>query len=65
MVEVRTTKGQFWVDEFQRPLLKATKCDLCIEQTSGPACQNACPHAALTRADLSQEDSLIQLLRRK
>jgi Fe-S-cluster-containing dehydrogenase component len=65
MVEVRTTKGQFWVDEFQRPLLKATKCDLCIEQTSGPACQNACPHAALTRADLSQENSLTELLRRR
>jgi Fe-S-cluster-containing dehydrogenase component/CRP-like cAMP-binding protein len=64
MVEVRTTKGHFWVDEFQRPLLKATKCDLCIEQPSGPACQNACPHAALTRTDLSQEHSLIQLLGR-
>lgn len=65
MVEVRTTKGQFWVDDNQKPLLKATKCDLCIEQTSGPACQNACPHDALTRADLSQENSLIQWLRKR
>lgn len=64
MVEVRTTKGRFWVDDSQRPLLKATKCDLCIEQTSGPACQNACPHDALTRADLSQENSLIQWLKK-
>ena len=65
MVEVRTTKGQFWVDDNQKPLLKATKCDLCIEQTSGPACQNACPHDALTRADLSQENSLIQWLKKR
>ncbi|MEK6230230.1 MAG: 4Fe-4S dicluster domain-containing protein [Luteolibacter sp.] len=65
MVEVRTNKGQFWVDDNQKPLLKATKCDLCIEQTSGPACQNACPHDALTRADLSQENSLIQWLKKR
>jgi Fe-S-cluster-containing dehydrogenase component len=65
MVEVRTTKGQFWVDENQKPLLKATKCDLCIEQTSGPACQNACPHDALSRTDLSQETSLVQWLKKR
>ena len=65
MIEVRTMKGRFWVDDSQRPLLKATKCDLCIEQTSGPACQNACPHDALTRADLSQENSLIQWLKKR
>jgi Fe-S-cluster-containing dehydrogenase component/CRP-like cAMP-binding protein len=65
MVEVRTDKGQFWVDENQKPLLKATKCDLCIEQTSGPACQNACPHDALSRTDLSQETSLIQWLKKR
>lgn len=65
MVEVRTTKGQFWVDDAQKPLLKATKCDLCIEQTSGPACQNACPHDALSRTDLSQETSLIQWLNKR
>jgi Fe-S-cluster-containing dehydrogenase component len=65
MVEVRTTEGQIWVDEQQQPLLKATKCDLCIEQTGGPACQYACPHDALSRADLSQENSLIQWLKKK
>ncbi|QTN34036.1 cyclic nucleotide-binding domain-containing protein [Akkermansiaceae bacterium] len=65
MVEVRTKKGHFWVDEQQKPLLKATKCDLCIEQASGPACQNACPHDALTRSDLSQENSLIQWLKKR
>jgi Fe-S-cluster-containing hydrogenase component 2 len=36
-----------------RPILKATKCDLCIEQIGGPACQRACPHGALTRQNLT------------
>jgi Fe-S-cluster-containing dehydrogenase component/CRP-like cAMP-binding protein len=65
MVEVRTSKGQFWVDDNQKPLLKATKCDLCIEQANGPACWHACPHGALTRADLSQENSLIKWLKKR
>jgi Fe-S-cluster-containing dehydrogenase component/CRP-like cAMP-binding protein len=33
------------------PILKATKCDLCSEQLSGPACVRACPHDALQRVD--------------
>ena len=53
MVEVRSYKGEFLVDEEFQPILKATKCDLCVEQTSGPACQNACPHDALSRTDLT------------
>ena len=32
---------------------KATKCDLCHEMPSGPACAAACPHDALVRIDLS------------
>jgi Fe-S-cluster-containing dehydrogenase component/CRP-like cAMP-binding protein len=65
MVEVRTKKGFFWVDDKQTSILKATKCDLCIEQPSGPACENACPHDALSRTDLSQETSLIQWLKNR
>lgn len=41
-------------NETGEPLLKATKCDLCIDQPSGPSCQNACPHDALKRVDLSE-----------
>jgi len=65
MVEVRSETGQFLVDEVRQPILKATKCDLCVEQTGGPACQNACPHDALSRTDLTQVSSLTQWLNRK
>ncbi len=65
MVEIRSTKGEFLVDEEFQPILKATKCDLCVEQTSGPACQNACPHDALSRTDLTHVTSIAQWLKRK
>jgi Fe-S-cluster-containing dehydrogenase component/CRP-like cAMP-binding protein len=65
MVEVRSSKGEFLVDEMHQPILKATKCDFCVEQTSGPACLNACPHDALSRTDLTQATSLAQWLKRK
>ena len=65
MVEVRSSKGEFLVDEEYQPILKATKCDLCVEQTSGPACQNACPHDALIRTDLTHVTSLAKWLKRK
>ncbi len=65
MVEVRSTEGEFLVDEEYQPIFKATKCDLCVEQVSGPACQNACPHDALSRTDLTQVTSLTQWLKRK
>ena len=63
MVEVRSSTGEFLVDEEYQPILKATKCDLCVEQTSGPACQNACPHDALSRTDLTHVTSLTQWLK--
>lgn len=65
MVEVRSSQGEFLVDEDRQPILKATKCDLCVEQTSGPACQNACPHDALSRTNLTHPTSLAQWLKRK
>ena len=44
MVEIREPGGAFYVDEAtQLPILKATKCDFCTGQLTGPACQNACP----------------------
>jgi Fe-S-cluster-containing dehydrogenase component/CRP-like cAMP-binding protein len=53
MVEIREPGGAFYVDEAtQMPILKATKCDFCAGQLTGPACQAACPHDALVRADL-------------
>ncbi len=53
MVEIRNEKGAPVLGADLRPILKATKCDLCIEQIGGPACQRACPHDALARQNLT------------
>ena len=47
-----------------RPIFKATKCDLCIDQYGGPACVRACPHDALERVNLNTLDDLVGWLRR-
>ena len=52
MVETRDADGEFIVDADNMPILKATKCDFCIDQLGGPACQRACPHGALVRIDI-------------
>ncbi len=53
MVEIREPGGAFFVDAAtQLPIAKATKCDLCASQLTGPACQAACPHDALVRIDM-------------
>jgi electron transport protein HydN len=33
----------------------ASKCDLCFEDTAGPACVRACPHEALRLTDVDEE----------
>jgi len=56
MVEIRDKKGWFVRDQTastRTPITKATKCDLCVDQLGGPACQRACPHDALVRMDMS------------
>lgn len=53
MVEVRDKAGAFVTDDALKPILKATKCDLCLEQYGGPACERACPHDALRRLDMT------------
>ena len=65
MVEIRDDKGDFIVDQdTQAPIVKATKCDLCLEQPTGPACQQACPHDALMRIDLRDRERLVDWLAR-
>jgi Fe-S-cluster-containing dehydrogenase component/CRP-like cAMP-binding protein len=65
MVEIRDRHGEFIVDvETQTPILKATKCDLCLDQLGGPACVRACPHDALIRADMRDTDKLSRWLNR-
>ncbi len=55
MVEVRDQNDNFILDQTTNaPILKATKCDLCIDQMGGPSCERACPHDALVRVDVNQ-----------
>jgi Fe-S-cluster-containing dehydrogenase component/CRP-like cAMP-binding protein len=54
MVEIRDPAGAMLIDQAtQQPIQKATKCDYCAGQLTGPACQHACPHDALVRVDMS------------
>ncbi len=66
MVEIRNDRGAFILDEdTNRPIVKATKCDLCIDQMGGPACQRACPHDALERVDMRDLPALADWLNRE
>jgi Fe-S-cluster-containing dehydrogenase component len=59
MIQVRDERGRAAIDrKTQLPILQASKCDMCQELTTGPACQNACPHQALFRIDTSEPSSL-------
>lgn len=63
MVETRDANGALiWDAQTQRPLVKATKCDLCTDVWGGPACQRACPHDALVRIDLSRVKPIVAWL---
>lgn len=64
MVEIRDESGAFMVDQDLRPILKATKCDLCSEQLTGPACERACPHGALRRMNMNDLDLFAKWLKR-
>jgi len=63
MVEVRDKTGEFMVDQEMKPIAKATKCDLCVENHGGPACERACPHGALGRINLNNLDALSKWLK--
>jgi Fe-S-cluster-containing dehydrogenase component/CRP-like cAMP-binding protein len=63
MVDVRDERGELLVDKDMKPIPKATKCDLCVENHGGPACERACPHGALTRMNLNNLDSLAKWLK--
>jgi Fe-S-cluster-containing dehydrogenase component/CRP-like cAMP-binding protein len=64
MVEVRDESGEFIVDKRRLPILKATKCDLCVDESGGPSCVRACPHDALQRIDMKDTQTLAQWLKR-
>ena len=59
MVEILDPSGSRLRDQVtELPIFKATKCDMCQEQWTGPACQNACPHDAMIRIDLTETTPL-------
>jgi Fe-S-cluster-containing dehydrogenase component len=64
MVDVRDQGGAFLLGEDLKRISKATKCDLCVENHGGPACQRACPHGALERVDLNDLDAIALWLKR-
>ena len=53
LVEIADHMGDPLVDEDGRVIIKATKCDLCVDQLGGPACVRACPHDAMSRVSAS------------
>ncbi|MEM6777536.1 MAG: 4Fe-4S dicluster domain-containing protein [Planctomycetota bacterium] len=66
MVEIRSADGRRYTDESgDKPIIKATKCDMCAGLPSGPACQAACPHDALVRISLDESPPLDEWLRRR
>ena len=64
MVEIREEDGAFMVDKDMKPIVKATKCDLCSDQIGGPACERSCPHGALKRMDMNNLDAFAKWLQR-
>ena len=64
MVDIRDAGGEFMVDQDLKPISKATKCDLCVENHGGPACQRACPHGALTRMNLNDLQAVADWMER-
>lgn len=64
MVEIRNEEGDILLDRESKPIIKATKCDLCVEQITGPACQRACPHGALARVNMHDLDTFANWLKR-
>jgi Fe-S-cluster-containing dehydrogenase component/CRP-like cAMP-binding protein len=67
MVNVRnkSDESSILVDPVNgRPIVKATKCDLCVEHHGGPACERACPHDALKRVDMNDLDFLSEWFNR-
>ena len=58
LVEIRDLSGQTLRDPAtQKPIAKATKCDLCSGNPGGPACVRACPHDALRRVSFQGEET--------
>ena len=64
LVDARTPSGEPARNAAGLPVVKATKCDFCRDIDGGPACQRACPHNALTRADMADWSVIAPMLTR-
>ncbi len=65
MVPIRDEEGRPVIGEKTgQEIKKATSCDLCMDLPGGPACQRACPHDALVRADMRDIDGLAKWVNR-
>ena len=62
MVDIRDENGDFVLDSEGQTISRATKCDLCVTQLTGPACAQACPHDALIRVDIRDSRKLMAWL---
>jgi|SRR5579872_35078 len=62
MVDIRDSSGAFLLDSNGETISRASKCDLCIDQLTGPACVQACPHDALIRVDIRDSRKLLAWL---
>ncbi len=58
MVEIKDKQDNLVLDQNEKPILKATKCDLCSDSLGKPACVRSCPHDALVRLDVKDTDAL-------
>lgn len=59
MVTINDEKENPILDELsKKPITKATKCDLCTDQITGPACENACSYGALKRINFSDRNEV-------
>jgi len=64
MVEIRDASGNVFAEPNGKPIIKASKCDLCAETSATPACERACSHDALKRIDLKDITNLTQWIDR-
>lgn len=62
MIEIRDKDGTFLLDREGKTIARATKCDLCSDQLTGPACVQACPHDALVRTNIRDTGNLVKWL---
>ncbi len=66
MTPITDASGKLYVDsKTNTPIQKATKCDMCHNLPSGPACVAACPHDALVRISLAETEPLEHWLEKR